>query len=353
MNKTIRLAVVGTGGMANAHAERFLAIPGVEICAVCDVDADRARAYAKKHASGAVVFSDLGKMLAETRPDGLSNVTPDRFHAPLSIQALEAGVAVFCEKPLAISAVDARRMAALAAQTGLPNMVNFSYRNAPAIQEAARMVRDGLLGRIVHVEASYLQSWLACDIWGDWRTTPAWLWRLSSSHGSLGVLGDIGVHILDFATFPVGPLARVNARLKTFREIKGTKVGGYTLDANDSAVMHVEFANGALGVIHTSRWASGHANSLALRLHGTLGALRIDLDRSLTDLEACTGEDLRKPLWKTITAPPTPSTYERFIAALRSGVNDQPDFARGAEIQAALEACVASDASGKTVSLSA
>jgi predicted dehydrogenase len=230
-------------------------------------------------------------------------------------------------------------------------MVNFSYRNSAAIQKAAQLVRDGKLGEIVHVEASYLQSWLPSKIWGDWKTTPAWLWRCSTEHGSRGVLGDIGVHILDFATFPVGPVRRLHSRLKTFTGIKGKRLGAYPLDANDSAVMHVEFANGALGVIHTTRWATGHANSLLLRLHGTKGALRVDLDKSGDHIEVCLGRDVDKARWRTIKAPPTPNIYRRFITAIRTGTNGEPDFARGAEIQKVLDACFVSDSTGKTINL--
>lgn len=230
-------------------------------------------------------------------------------------------------------------------------MVNLSYRNAPAIQKAEQMVREGKLGEIVHVEASYLQSWLSSKVWGDWKTNPAWLWRLSSKHGSRGVLGDVGVHILDFATFPVGPIKSVNARLKTFTALKGKRLGDYPLDANDSALMQVEFASGALGVIHTTRWATGHPNSLNLRLHGTLGALRIDLDRSTTELDVCLGDNIHKAKWSRIKAPANPTIYQRFITAIRGGKAGVPDFARGAEIQQALDACFESDRTGGSVRL--
>ena len=349
--KKIRIGIVGTGGMANCHATEFLKIPGVELAAVCDVDAKRAGEFAATHGGSAAVFTDFKKLLLEGGVDAVSNVTPDSLHAPLSLQAIAAGKHILCEKPLATNHADALRMARAAKKAGVINMVNFSYRNSSAIQTAAQLVRDGKLGEIVHVEASYLQSWLSSQIWGDWKTTPAWLWRLSSKHGSKGVLGDVGVHILDFATFPVGEIKSINARLKTFSNLKGKRMGEYPLDANDSALMQVEYANGALGVIHTTRWATGHANSLYLRVHGTKGALRLDLDKSYNELEVCLGKDIHKANWKTIKASQTPSIYERFISAVRSGKQGEPDFARGAEIQKALDACFESDRLGRAVKL--
>lgn len=66
---------------------------------------------------------------------------------------------------------------------------------------------------------------------GRLETTPAWLWRLSSKHGSKGVLGDVGVHVFDFASLPVGPIRSIHARLKTSTKLKGKRAGEYPLDA--------------------------------------------------------------------------------------------------------------------------
>lgn len=351
--RRVRIAIAGTGGMANAHAERFLSIPGVEIAAVCDVDEDRARSFAGRHAPQAEVFGDFAELLRKADATAVSIVTPDRFHAPMALAAIAAGKHVLCEKPLATTHTDARRMARAAARAGVVNMVNFSYRNAPAIHKAAELVASGRLGELAHIEASYRQSWLVSKGWGDWKTNPAWLWRLSTKHGSAGVLGDIGVHILDFATYPAGPLRSVQARLKTFTNLKGRRLGEYPLDANDSAVIQAEFANGALGVIHMSRWATGHLNSLALSIHGTKGALRLDLDRSYDSLEVCLGSAVNDARWTTVKARPVPSIYERFIRAVRDGTSANPDFARGSAVQAMLDACFESHRSGRAVRIGA
>jgi predicted dehydrogenase len=211
------------------------------------------------------------------------------------------------------------------------------------------LVRRGVIGEIRHVEASYLQAWLASKIWGDWRTTSAWLWRLSSKHGSKGVLGDIGVHIVDFATFPAGPIKSVYCRLKAFDKAKGNQIGEYKLDANDSAVLTVEFANGALGTIHTTRWCGGHANRLFLKIAGTKGTIEIDSEKTTSGYRICAGKDLDTAQWKDVVVKPTPNNYQRFIKSILTGVQDQPDFARGAEVQKVLDACFTSDTAGKPI----
>lgn len=348
--KTIRLAILGTGGMANVHAERFNANKDCAVVAAADVDLVRAQGFAAKHNIGAA-FTGIQELLRESKFDAVTIVTPDAFHAPLALECLKAGKHVLCEKPLAVTYPDAKRMVAAAKKAGVINMVNLSYRDWPAIQAVAAIVRGGEIGEVRHVEASYLQAWLASKIWGDWRTTPGWLWRLSEKHGSRGVLGDVGVHIVDFATFPVGPISSVYCRLKAFKKAPGNRVGEYVLDANDSAVLNVEFQNGALGTIHTTRWCGGHANRLFLKIAGTKGTVEIDSDRTTAGYRICSGDDLDKGQWRDVAVTEVPTNYQRFIKAIRTGKQDQPDFARGAEIQKVLDACILSDAEGRPVKL--
>jgi predicted dehydrogenase len=340
--RVVRLAILGTGRMADIHAERFQEIADCQILAAVDVDQARADAFCKKHGIP-TAYTSLEEVLARADIDAISNVTPDAFHAPLSIKCLQAGKHVMCEKPLALNYPDARRMVAVANKSGLINMINLSYRDWSCIQGVAALVQRGGLGEMRHVEASYLQSWLPSKIWGDWRTTPTWLWRLSTLHGSKGALGDVGVHIIDFATYPVGHISSVYCRLKAFRKAPRDRVGEYVLDANDSAVLSIEFKNGALGTIHTTRWAGGHINRLYLKISGTKGSVEIDSERTTTGYRISAGKDLDKGRWKDVATAPVPNMYKRFINSILTGKQDQPDFSRGAEIQKTLDACFKSD----------
>ena len=334
----IRLAILGTGGMAQRHAEEFQKIEGVELVACADIHLPVAQKFAKKN-NIPQAFSSLEGLLAFAEFDVVANVTPDRFHCATTLPLLTSGKHVLCEKPLAENHADALKMAETAQKAGVINMVNFSYRNASAIHKAHELIQAGKLGHIMHVEASYLQSWLVSKAWGDWKKEDKWLWRLSTQHGSKGTLGDIGVHILDFATYPIGPLTSLHCTLQTFPNVKGTQMGEYTLDANDSFVISVRYANGALGTVHSSRWATGHDNTVALRVFGSEGSLRIDLDKSMTTLEWCVGPNIDKAKWEILECGSVPNMYQRFIQSIQSGVNDQPDFARGAEIQELLDLC--------------
>jgi len=338
-----RIMILGTGAIAHRHAEHFTSIPGCRVVGACDVNAERARTFVEMHAIPHA-FDDLARALEWGEFDAVVNATPDAAHKPTTLQVIDAGKAIFCEKPLALNAEDAFEMVGAAERAGLINMVNLTYRNAHAIQMARRMVAAGEIGEVRHVDASYLQSWLTGNHWGDWQTDERWLWRLSSAHGSKGVLGDIGIHILDFACFGTGlGISALQARLKTFDKAESGAIGAYTLDANDSCAMTVEFDNGALGVVHMSRYATGKANDLDLTIHGTTGALKIWSNTFESSLDVCLGPDIHTQTWKRVECPPTPRNADRFVLALLSGVNGEPDFRHVAEVQKLLDLCFVSD----------
>jgi predicted dehydrogenase len=340
----VRLGIIGTGGMANTHAKAFQGIKGVTLAACCDIVEEKARDFAKRWGIPRR-YTDYREMLGGEKLDAVSIVAVDAMHAPISLAAIDAGLAVLCEKPMATSLSDARKMRDAAAASGLTAMVNFSYRNSSGAQAAARLVSDGGIGGVIHVEASYLQSWLVQEAWGNWKTDPSWTWRLSTRHGSAGALGDIGCHIYDLASLLCGDISEISCRLGTFdKGIPGNRIGPYQLDANDSFTSTVEFAGGGIGVVHASRWATGHLNSLRVRAYGDRGAVEVDLDRGYDRYRLVKGRAAaQKTEWKDVVCRPTPSMYERFIHAVRTKENDPSDFSNGAKVQAYLHASFLSD----------
>jgi len=193
--------------------------------------------------------------------------------------------------------------------------VNLTYRNVSALQKAHQLVRSGQIGELRHFEASYLQSWLTQPSWGDWASDPTWLWRLSTEHGSKGVLGDVGI----------------------FEKAAGNQIGTYKLDANDSFSMTAELANGANGVIHASRFASGHVNDLTLKLFGTKGGLEVTNQGDRGTLRISRGEDLLNGTWVDMELGPVESTYESFANALSGDGDATPDFATATSLQAVID----------------
>lgn len=333
----MRLGVVGTGMMAPAHAKAFSALDGVTLAAAIDIDKAAAGRFANEFQFEAA-YGSLAEAALSAGLDAVAIVTPDKTHHPITMEALEAGLHVFCEKPLATQHSHAEEMCVAAEAAGVVHGVNLTYRNVPALQKARAMIEAGEIGAVRHFQAAYLQSWLTQNAWGDWRSDPTWLWRLSERHGSLGVLGDVGIHVLDFATFAIGSsVATVSARHKVFDKSETGQIGDYTLDANDSVAMILELKDGAMGVVHASRFASGHLNELRLRIYGDKGGLEVTNNGEMGTLRVSSGGDLNTGDWREVPLVPVPTTYERFVDAVMTGGQMDPNFYQGARLQKVLD----------------
>ena len=337
--KKIRLLILGTGGMAKAHATHFAADPRCELVAASDVVPGRASEFAKTFGMNKS-FTTLEEAIAWGEFDAAANVTPDNIHHPTTMKLLAAKKHVLCEKPLAENFTLADEMATAAEEFDLINMVNLTYRNDAALHAAKKMFDAGELGELRHVEATYRQSWLVGDHWGHWADSHTWLWRLSEKHGSKGVLGDIGIHILDYASFVTGQLPqKMQSRLKTFDKAPGNKIGEYVLDANDTVMMMGEFPNGAQCMVQATRFMTGYDNVLDLKIFGTKGAVEILHREGWNEVRCCIGANIHTMAWQTVKPEPVETNYRKFINAIAAGKNGDPDFRRAADLQKILDTC--------------
>jgi predicted dehydrogenase len=141
-------------------------------------------------------------------------------------------------------------------------MCGFNYRFVPAIRRARELVDSGALGEIVHFRARYLQSW-------GWEA-PTDIWRFDRAQAGTGALGDLGAHIVDLARYLCGEVAAVSATVRTYVE-------GHEVD--DAFVATVEFENGAIGTLESSRLALGRVNQNTFELNGSQGSIAFDLER--------------------------------------------------------------------------
>ena len=359
----IKYGIIGTGGMAAAHAKTTAKVQGVELTACCDIDAERSAAFAQTHGFQESVtrFEDLLEAC-----DAVAVVTPDKFHAPLTLQALAAGKHVMCEKPLTTTFEDAQEVAAAAEAAhakGQVTFINFTYRNSAAWQEARRLIAEGAIGTVRHATGRYLQAWLASRVWGDW-TEEQWLWRAETPKradgtpvgpAAGGVLGDVGCHVMDFITGLTGEASSLRCTARSFPHVhhdtgeEVTEFEGRVLDANSSVAVELNLDAGGLALAQATRWAPGHPNQVALGVYGTEGAIEIDLEDSWTKLRHCLGEARHRSGWTSVDLPETLTNYERFIESIKTGEQDQADVLRGAKVQAYLEACDRSVAAGGSV----
>jgi len=196
--------------------------------------------------------------------EAVAIVTPNHLHAPVAEAFLKAGIHVICDKPLATTVKEARRLEALAAKHRRIFAVTYNYTGYPMVREARQRVQDGLLGEIRVVQVEYAQDWLTESLeatgqkQAEWRTDPA-------RSGAGGCVGDIGTHAFQLAGYVAGlEVSELCAELSTF-------VAGRRLDDNVQVLLR--FGNGARGALWASQVAPGNENNLRLRVYGSRAGL--------------------------------------------------------------------------------
>ncbi|MEM1444094.1 MAG: Gfo/Idh/MocA family oxidoreductase, partial [Verrucomicrobiota bacterium] len=187
----IKVGVIGAGGMAHYHIAGFRQA-GAEVVAMADVNEEAAKASAEKNEIPNV-FGDVAEMLA-SGIDAVSIIVPNKFHAPLAIQALEAGKHVFCEKPPAMSAAEVEEMITARDKAGKFLMFNFNNRARPESREMMKFINDGVVGKINSAQAKWCRR-TGIPGFGGWFTTK----ELSGGGPVIDLL-----HMLDLAMYFMG-----------------------------------------------------------------------------------------------------------------------------------------------------
>jgi predicted dehydrogenase len=242
----VRVAVIGMG-MGRAHAQHYRDCPEADLVALCDVDEARMAAVAAD-THPRKTYTQIDALLADPEVDAVSVALPNFLHAPVTIQALEAGKHVLCEKPLALNAGEAERMVETARRVGRKLMVHFNVRFNPTSQAVKRAIDGGALGEVYY----------ARSVWHRKRGIPklgGWFTQKSASGG--GALIDIGVHRLDLCLWLMGFPRPVSVTGATYGYL-GRALGdreGKSFDVDDLAAAFIRFENGASLTLETS-WAS-------------------------------------------------------------------------------------------------
>jgi predicted dehydrogenase len=263
---TLNVAMIGHGFIGRVHSNafhqvaHFFPIPyQLNLVVVCGRDRPKLEAMAAQW-NWKQIETDWRKVV--DRPDIhiVDIAVPNVLHAPIAIAAAEAGKIVFCEKPLAISAEEAERMAKAARQK--PNLVWFNYRRVPAIAFAKRLLEEGRLGKIFHYRALYLNQ-------SGNDPTKSSTWRYKRTEAGSGAVGDLLSHVVDLAIFLNGAIAELSAATHTFAEGR---------DVDDAAFVTARFANGSVGSFEATRYGVGFRNRNAFEINGSQGMLGFDLE---------------------------------------------------------------------------
>ena len=348
MAEKLRIGIIGAGGIAQGcHMKGYSTIPDeCEMVAVCDVNETTAKAAAEKFGI-TKVYTDHKEMLANEKLDGVSVATPNKFHYQPTLDALNAGVNVLCEKPLAMNAAEAREMCATARDTGKILQVGLQSR----FNGAARWLKDyidaGNTGDIYYGRAQAIRR----------RGVPGWGVFINKELQGGGPLIDIGVHILDVTLHMMGYPKPVSVLGKTWDTLGKNPAlynswGDYDREkftVEDFAVGLIKFENGATVSLEASFMANG-PDVWETQLYGTQGGAKLKPGGGNDGIEIYTEQNRQLMNIKPANVPHVESDHsaevQAFVRAIAGGLPSPVPGENGLILNAIFDAIYKSSETG-------
>lgn len=280
--KRIGMGIVGAGFVGPHHVDAVRRLGFVDVVAVAG--SSEASAKAKAEALGArKAYGGFEALMDDPDVQVVHNATPNYLHYPVIAAAIAKGKHVVSDKPLAMTAEEAKTLLEQARQKGIIHAVTFNYRGNPLVQQARHAIARGDIGRPHFLHGYYLQDWLIKDTDYSWRLDP-------EMAGPSSAIGDIGSHWCDLAQHVTGlrithVLADLTTVIPTRKKPKSSRDafaaadtrGNFDLvdiQVDDLASVLVRFDNGAKGVFSAGQVCAGHKNDLMLEVCGPLGSIR-------------------------------------------------------------------------------
>ncbi len=234
----LKIACIGAGYFAQFHVAAWKRIPEVELVMICDQDLSKAEMLASKH-DVKKVTTKIEDIWTDRRIDVVDIITPPDTHLELVTEATTAGKKIICQKPLAPSIEEAARLVQLVKERKVPFMVHENFRFQPWYRKLKELIADGAIGDKIHQINLRMRM-------GDGWSSEAYLDRQPYFREMERLLiYETGIHYIDVFRFLLGDIHSVFAKLRHLnKNIKG----------EDSAVVILEFNNGALGVLDGNRY---------------------------------------------------------------------------------------------------
>jgi predicted dehydrogenase len=332
---TIGVGVAGFGWMGRAHTQAYTRVPHhfpdlplrPELVTVADEVPGRAEEAAARFGF-ATASTDWRDLAADPRVQAVSVTAPNFLHREIGVALAAAGKHIWIEKPVGLSADDARAVADAVAAAGVQGAVGFNYRNAPAVEAARAMIADGGIGRVTHARFRLFSDYAA-------HPDGALTWRYERERGGNGVIGDLAAHGVDLAWYLLGDVESVVADTAIFVPERSRPTGATAgharvaggvlgpVENEDYVSGLLRLASGARLVLEASRVAVGEQNNYGFEVHGTRGALFWDF-RRLNVLGVSLGAAYQDQAVSTVYVGPGYGDYAAFQpgAATAMGYDD-------------------------------
>lgn len=333
--KIMNIAVIGCSGMASGHMKGVCAREGVKLYAICD-PAEERLAQRKEEFGVEIAVADYRELVNDPNLDAVVVVVPDKLHLPITKAFLEAGKAVLCEKPMALTVAECEEMMRVEKETNGKLMIGQVCRCTPAFRMAKELVDAGRIGELVFVESEYAHNYAVARGYNDWRVDP-------DRHGFIGG----GCHAVDLLRWiagdPTEVYAHANHKILTDWPVDDTSIAIY------------QFPNNVMGKVFVS---IGCRRNYTMRtvLYGTKGTIICDNTSDHMQLfedDAAGGKDYTKPqiLPVDINNHNVTAEIDLFVTALQAGDAMPVSSMEGASTVAVCAASVESAKLGKPVQI--
>lgn len=261
---TLKVGVIGCGSIArHRHLPEYAFNQNVELVAVCDSNEERANQAAEKY--GVKAYTSYEELLQSGEVEAVSVCTPNYLHAPISIAALNAGVHVLCEKPMAISEEEAKAMIEVAEKSGKKLMIAHNQRFVPSHQKARRLIESGEIGKIYSFRTAFGHGGPE-----GWSVEGKEGWFFQKEKAFVGAMGDLGVHKTDLLRYLLGEeIVEVGAFVETSAKDFA--------DVDDNAVCVLKTESGIIGTLAAS-WAYVSKEDNSTIIYGEKAILRLEDD---------------------------------------------------------------------------
>lgn len=335
---TLKIAFTGTGYISKIHAAAARVQPDAELVAVVNHRSESMAAFAAEYGIPRQ-YPHVSELLRDGDVDALVVSTPNYLHAPETIAALEAGVHVMVEKPMALNAAEAEAMLKASQKSGALLMVAHCWRFDPEVLWLKEQVDKGRLGKIIRTKGYGVHA-----NWGPGG------WFTQKKFAGGGALADMGIHALDTARFLLGDPQPVSVYARI-----GTHYTNY--DVDDTGVIWVNWDNGAISYLE-SGWWQPHMDGpeAATQLYGTAGFGRIFPTRLLLPQAGQNKVEEVDPKFPPVRDPHCPqSMYDSqmayFLECIRTGHTPSPGGAEGLLNMRVVDAAYKSAETGEVIKL--
>lgn len=262
--KKIKIGVIGCGSIAqHRHLPEYAANPDVELVAVCDIAEERAKQVAGQY--GVKAYATHEELLHSGEVDAISVCTPNYLHAPISIAALDAGIHVLCEKPMATSRAEAETMIEAAKRSGKKLMIAHNQRFVASHQKARQLISNGEIGKIYSFRTAFGHGGPE-----GWSVEGKGGWFFQKDKAFIGAMGDLGVHKTDLLRYVLGEeISEVGAFIETSAKDFA--------DVDDNAVCVLKTESNIIGTLAAS-WAYAGNEDNSTIIYGEKAILRLEDD---------------------------------------------------------------------------